>query len=248
VFLAACERQGVAASPSLSDRAIVVKHRNEEGGLGLHTFCNAAHGGDWILQPALSNAPSIAKLLPPVAPLSTLRLVTASRASLHQRPAEASSLDEGGVEVLSACFRAGRAGASTDHSCVMFDVDVATGNIRRGTTSAHWYQLGLARARRCPLFSEGHTVEVHPDCGAPVCGEVIPDMASIASLVREAHRKLVPGVPLVGWDVAITAEAGVCLLEANLSCNFFRASFDERVYFAFAEALLGRLEGKAGRC
>ena len=118
-----------------------------------------AHGGDWILQPALSNAPSIAKLLPPVAPLSTLRLVTASRASLHQRPAEASSLDKGGVEVLSACFRAGRAGASTDHSCVMFDVDVATGDIRRGTTSAHWYQLGLARARRCPLFSEGHTVE-----------------------------------------------------------------------------------------
>ena len=152
------------------------------------------------------------------------------------------------ARLLSCVFRAGRQGAVTDHVSVLYDVDMTTGVIGLGTTNQHWYQLGLARATRCPLFSEGHTVEVHPDCGAPVCGEVIPDMASIASLVREAHRKLMPGVPLVGWDVAITAEAGVCLLEANLSCNFFRASFDERVYFAFAEALLGRLEGKAGRC
>jgi hypothetical protein len=31
---------------------------------------------------------------------------------------------------------------------------------------------------------------------------------------------MLPDVPLAGWDVALTAE-GACLLEVNLSCNFF---------------------------
>ena len=39
---------------------------------------------------------------------------------------------------------------------------------------------------------------------------------------------MLPDVPLAGWDVAITKEAGVCLLEVNLSCNFFRGTFDQR--------------------
>ena len=30
-----------------------------------------------------------------------------------------------------------------------------------------------------------------------------------------------PDVPLAGWDVAFT-DKGMLLLEANLSCNFFR--------------------------
>ena len=53
-------------------------------------------------------------------------------------------------------------------------------------------------------------------------------------------------VPLVGWDVAITAEAGVCLLEANLSCNFFRATFDEDAYFRFMEDCIIKLERLSG--
>jgi glutathione synthase/RimK-type ligase-like ATP-grasp enzyme len=32
-------------------------------------------------------------------------------------------------------------------------------------------------------------------------------------------------VPIVGWDVAFTPN-GIYLLEVNLSCNFFRGSFD----------------------
>ena len=75
----------------------------------------------------------------------------------------------------------------------------------------------------------------HPDSGTPISGEKIPDMEAVRELVRKAHLKLCPGVPLVGWDVAITEEAGICLLEANLSCNFFRASFDEAAYYAFVE-------------
>jgi hypothetical protein len=79
VFIEACERERVPASPILRAPKLIVKHRNEEGGLGLHTFKNAAHGGEWIIQNALSNATTIARLLPKIAPLSTFRLVTASR-------------------------------------------------------------------------------------------------------------------------------------------------------------------------
>lgn len=41
-------------------------------------------------------------------------------------------------------------------------------------------------------------------------------------------------VPLVGWDVACT-DVGIVLLEVNLSCNFFRGTFDEDSYFTFMD-------------
>lgn len=36
---------------------------------------------------------------------------------------------------------------------------------------------------------------------------------------------MMPEVPIVGWDVAFTTK-GIFLLEVNLSCNFFRGSFN----------------------
>lgn len=68
--------------------------------------------------------------------------------------------------------------------------------------------------------------------GRLISGAVIPDITSKLSLVSEAHFKLMPDVPLVGWDVALTT-VGVCLLEVNLSCNFFRGSFDVPKYMRF---------------
>jgi hypothetical protein len=40
-----------------------------------------------------------------------------------------------------------------------------------------------------------------------------------------------PRVPFVGWDVVLSADPKlpVCLLEVNLSCNFFCGSFDKKV-------------------
>ena len=40
-FLQACEREGIAVSPWLRHPRLIVKHRNEEGGLGLMKFDNA---------------------------------------------------------------------------------------------------------------------------------------------------------------------------------------------------------------
>ena len=38
-----------------------------------------------------------------------------------------------------------------------------------------------------------------------------------------------------------------CLLEANLSCNFFRASFVKDAYFGFVEETISHLEQREGK-
>eukprot|EP00971_Amphidinium_carterae_P138273 2739735-Amphidinium_carterae.1 len=47
------EKRGVAVAPFLKEPVVVAKHKNEEGGLAIHFFKNAASGGDWILQKAI---------------------------------------------------------------------------------------------------------------------------------------------------------------------------------------------------
>jgi len=238
----ACETNGVPASPWLTAPKLIIKHRNEEGGLGFQVFTNATAGGDWIIQRALVNSEHLARLLPPDAPLSTLRIVSSSAASLRAAPRDGAEVSD--ITLLSACWRAGRAGADTDHKSVLFDVDLPTGEIRGGTTNSHWYQLGVSEAARCPWRSKGHTIRAHPDTGAQISGKYIPEMDSVRQIVLEAHARLCPGVPLVGWDVAMTTE-GICLLEANLSCNFFRASFDKDGFFCFVEQAMKAVDDMA---
>ena len=242
-FLQSCEREGINVSPWLRQPKIVVKHRNEEGGLGMNTYINADAGGDWIVQSWLDNAPEIANLLPPDAPLSTFRFITASKACIRSNPGE--GVSESDIMVLSACFRAGREGASTDHSCIMFDVDLPSSTLLNGTSNSHWYQLGWRRASACPWFSPGHTITAHPDTGRLLAGEQLSGLDACQALVTRAHQRLMPGVPLVGWDVAMTKSEGTLLLEGNLSCNFFRATFDESAYCSFVESVLHFLEEDA---
>ena len=225
-FLEKGAKRMVPVSPFLKTPGIVVKHRNEEGGMGIFFYKNAVVGGDWIIQETISNSAWVASLLPPEAPLSTFRVITCSRASTHL---SATTHD---VKALSCVFRAGRAGASTDHDSILFDVDVKSGLIRGGTTNAHWYRLGLHEILpgRCPWRST-HGVTHHPDGNIPVSGNYVPDIASMLRLVEESHLKMCPHVPFAGWDVVLSADKShpVCLLEVNLSCNFFRGSFDKKV-------------------
>lgn len=82
------------------------------------------------------------------------------------------------IEALSCVFRAGRKGASTDHSSILFDVDIASGTIKEGSTNAHWYALG-PRAPLTTPWRSVYSTDVHPD--APdrrVTGlKIHPDMA-----------------------------------------------------------------------
>lgn len=261
-FLREGARLGVPVSPVLEHASIVVKNKNEEGGLGIYFYRNALAGGDWIIQERLENSDFLRQhLLPPGAPLSTLRVITASRGGLapadprlgHAPTDEGfSALPVDHIQALSCVFRAGRAGAATDHASILFDVDAETGRIREGSTNAHWYQLGLRSIPRTPWRSRYRTA-AHPDAPArPLTGLQIPDMGGIRRLVRRAHFLMLPDVPLVGWDVALTTK-GLVLLEVNLSCNFFRGTFQKGPYFQFCRDYLDVLQklreenGGAGR-
>jgi len=222
-FLQWGDERGVAVTPFLKEPKFVCKHKNEEGGLGIHFFKNAVHGGDWIIQAALNNDDFLCSLLPKDAPLSTFRVITASLGGIA---------GESGVRALSCVLRAGRTNAETDHSAVMFNVDMKTGVIGQGLSNMHWYQVGLWRALGCRWTPPPSFVR-HPDNGKEYQGITIPDFKAKVQTCIEAHEKLCPEVPLAGWDLALTREAGPCLLEANLSCNFFKGSFDQAWYFDF---------------
>ena len=228
-FLECAERNGIAVTPWMKTKKLIVKHRNEEGGLGFHAFENCTSGGDWIIQEALENDDFVSSLLPEEAPLSTFRVVSASRGGLTGVDKGA----QGSVSALSCVFRAGRKGAVTDHVSVLYDVDMRTGLIGEGTTNQHWYQLGLDKVFTCPWTNKTST-SVHPDTNRRVTGTRVPDMPGMLAFVENAHARMIPGVPLAGWDVALTNK-GMVLLEANLSCNFFRGSFDKEAYFSFVD-------------
>ncbi|GAX20392.1 hypothetical protein FisN_9Hh110 [Fistulifera solaris] len=239
-FLQEGVARGVPVSPFLSSPAIVVKHRNEEGGMGIFFYKNALEGGDWIIQERIQNSNWVSNHLPPNAPLSTFRVITCSRASIGS-----GEMSPEQVVALSCVFRAGRAGAATDHDSILFDVDVQTGKIRGGTTNAHWYRLGLSALWSCPWRSS-HSYESHPDGEIPVAGSIVPNITEMLRLVEESHYKMCPRVPFAGWDVVLSADPAlpVCLLEVNLSCNFFRGSFDKKVYLDFIDDSFADLQNR----
>jgi hypothetical protein len=223
LFLKKGEECNLKVTPCLKVKEIVCKDRNEEGGMGIAFFKNAEHGGDWIIQERFENSEFLSNLLPSNPPLSTLRVITSSRhGGLH--------VDGKGIEALSCVFRAGRQNASTDHSSILFDVDPKTGTIGLGTTNAHWYILGPQGLRS--QWVSSHDIPKHPDNGVNVSGVVIPNIENILKVCTDAHLGMMPDVPMAGWDVALTTK-GPMLLEANLSCNFFRGSFNEKKYFDF---------------
>lgn len=92
------------------------------------------------------------------------------------------------IEALSCVFRAGRQGASTDHSSILFDVDINSGTIKEGSTNAHWYALG-PRAPFTTPWRSVYSTDVHPD--APdrrVAGlKIHPDMAVCTFMLGVCH-------------------------------------------------------------
>merc|ERR1711943_174669 len=131
---------------------------------------------------------------------------------------------------------------------VLYDVDMTSGVIGEGTTNQHWYQLGLRAPFTTPWTTAAST-RTHPDTGRVVTGTKVAEMTEMLELVERAHARMMPGVPLAGWDVAMTNE-GMALLEANLSCNFFRGSFDKQAYFNFVEEYfldLAEVDGSNGK-
>ena len=133
-FLRQGKARNVPVSPFMENlSSIVVKHRNEEGGMGIHFYRNAVHGGDWIIQERLRNSEWVQSCLPVGAPLSTFRVITISHYAAKAKWDGAAKKSD--IETLSCVFRAGRAGAPTDHGAILFDVDTRTGQVKGGTTN-----------------------------------------------------------------------------------------------------------------
>ena len=241
-FLVEGKKRGVPVSPYLeSPEAIVVKHRNEEGGMGIFFYKNAVHGGDWIIQERIGNSDWVSSLLPRNAPLSTFRVITASRRGFQ---AEDEAMSD--IQAMTCVFRAGRAGASTDHDSILFDVDTKPGMIRGGAVNANWYRLGMSAWWSCPWRSS-HAYRTHPDGrGIAVSGNYVPRIQDVLETAVDAHAKLCPSVPLAGWDVVLTdhQEFPIALLETNLSCNFFMAKVDLKKYMDFCEEGFRSLQEK----
>lgn len=159
-FLLEGEKCGAAVSPFMTNiETIVCKNKNIEGGMGIHFFTNAAKGGDWIIQEKMSNADWLNQLLPSNPPLSTMRILTCStwyleveKGNVENEEKERENLDNCSkyITALSSVLRLGRANASTDHTSVLFDVDLKTGVIQGGMSNAQWYQLGLSKILTCP--------------------------------------------------------------------------------------------------
>eukprot|EP00301_Raphidiophrys_heterophryoidea_P011598 c17740_g1_i1.p1 GENE.c17740_g1_i1~~c17740_g1_i1.p1 ORF type:complete len:408 (+),score=69.70 c17740_g1_i1:48-1271(+) len=243
-FLKQGQEAGLPVTPFFKCNSIIVKHRNEEGGLGLKKYNNATTGGDWIIQEWFENSAFLRSLLPSNAPLSTFRIITTSRGLITDSPTPADN-GKDMIKALSCVFRAGRQNAITDHSSVLFDVDMNTGEILNGSYNWNWYQLGL-KGLWCPWSLTSAATTTHPD--APhICltGVRIPEFQKMLDLVVKAHG-MFPQVPICGWDVALT-DNGMYLLETNFSCNFFQATFDKPAYFQFVEDVFLFLESKEQR-
>lgn len=245
-FLKVCKERAVPISPFIDTLpSICVKHRNEEGGLGIYFYRNVVNGGDWIIQESLRNSEWLQSSLPKDAPLSTFRIITVSHyAAKAQWNGVATKRD---IETLSCVFRAGRSGDTTDHQGIMFDVDTQTGQIKGGTTMRHWFQLGVRKASRCEWRSFHNEYVTHPDdASKKVTGRYVPNIKEMLSLVEDAHLKLCSKVPICGWDVALTTsdEVPMCLLEVNLSCTFFRGTFDLRTYFDFCDTAFSAIHAR----
>ena len=145
--------------------------------MGIYFYKNALYGGDWIIQERLNNAEWLNTMLPDRAPLSTMRVITSSDWALHHHSSDDTSGHdaEAFVKPLTSVLRLGRTGAATDHSSVLFDVDMSTGEIMKGLTNAHWYKLGITSVTTCSWLPPKVMYDSHPDPPYPrVLGETVP--------------------------------------------------------------------------
>ncbi len=102
--------------------------------------------------------------------------------------------------IRGATVRMGRKGKVADnfhHGGICAQIDIETGLI---STTA--------------IDRQGVRQVLHPDSGLPVVGFRIPCWERVCERVKQAAL-VCPEVRYVGWDVAVTADGGVVLVEGN---------------------------------
>lgn len=88
------------------------------------------------------------------------------------------------INAESGVLRLGRMNANTDHSSILFDVNLQTGEIKPGTTNAHWYQLGAEKVLTTPWLPPRSDIRQHIDYPYPVvAGKFVPDIQHAVDIV-----------------------------------------------------------------
>ncbi|CAF2115568.1 unnamed protein product [Rotaria magnacalcarata] len=224
-FLIEANKLDIPVTPILDVPCIMIKHKSIEGGMGINIYDNfATNHGDWIIQKVFSNSDFIQRLVTPDAPLSTVRIITSRDSSSSSSP----------IKVKTMVFRAGRIRQKTDHNAIFYDIDFNSSHrLSSGTTNCHWYQSGFKSFDTKSMWNE-QNYSVHPDSHERIEGIKWPNVNEMIQCVCQAHEKLCPNVPIIGWDVAWTNEDNqLMLLELNISCNFFNGHFDTEEYTKF---------------
>lgn len=210
IFLEKCDYFNIPVSPSIKYN-IIVKNIEIEGGMGIHTF----NKNKWIIQKILSNNKFLKDILPNNAPLSTLRIITYK--TQHNKPS-----------VLSGCLRPGMNNAITDHDSILFSININNGVLETGCINKEWYNK---------YYNNTHIIyNKHPQHTKKITGLTIPDFNKIKNICINAHSTLLDEIPIAGWDVALTNEYDICLLEVNLSCNLFCANYNKLDYHNFLKS------------
>ncbi len=111
---------------------------------------------------------------------------------------------EGSVEVLARVLKIGH-GSPVD-------------NFGSGGMQTTLDEQG--RALYAAFDKEGRKYAVHPESGAIIAGTAVPMWDQVIDLVHRAAR-VVPQVPYVGWDVALTP-GGPVLVEGNYDTGVFQ--------------------------
>lgn len=108
------------------------------------------------------------------------------------------------VIIWGAIIKIGTRGADIDNwgkGSLCVGIDMETGRLQKGV-----YDIEFIKQIVPP-------VEVHPDTQAPIDGVTLPYWQELKQTVSKASM-LVPGLPYVAWDVAITPD-GPCIIEGN---------------------------------
>jgi hypothetical protein len=143
-----------------------------------------------VLQPCLRNHQRLLPLTPGA--LCTVRILT------FRMPG-------GRARALLAAYRMAVGDAPADNfhfGGIITAVDLATG------------RLGASLRRQQHVLVP---IERHPDTGTPIAGTELPHWPEAVALAERA-LDLSRGIPLVGWDVAITDD-GPVLIEGNMASN-----------------------------
>lgn len=158
----------------------------------------AAHRDEYVVQARLRDHPALADL--GNGALSTVRLLTVRTPT-------------GSCEALAAMFNLPTGAALINNlrdGGLACPVDLEHGTLR----------IAFAGGPGKPQFTH------HPHTGASIAGRTLPQWPELLALALAAHRREpLADFPLIGWDIALTAD-GPVLLEANhqVSLNFHQVA------------------------